>query len=102
DDEHWKLGFLEHEDGTLFDQDEGRDTRAHARAAFSSLLLKHLAPITWSQASSLAINWYRAEMLAHCPELGLCSNNWKVDAIATEVYSQWSKRRRETIAESAS
>ncbi|KAJ7849022.1 hypothetical protein B0H13DRAFT_2285161 [Mycena leptocephala] len=62
DDEHSKLGFLEHEDGTLFDQDEARDTRAHARAAFLSLLLKHLAPVTWSQASSLAINWYRAEM----------------------------------------
>jgi hypothetical protein len=100
DDEHSKLGFLEHKDGTLFEQDEARDTRAHARAAFSSLLLKGLAPGTWSQASSLAINWYRAEMLAHCPELGLCSNNWKVDALATEVYSQWSKRRRETIAES--
>ncbi|KAJ7849940.1 hypothetical protein B0H13DRAFT_1905920 [Mycena leptocephala] len=35
--------------------------------------------------------------LTYCPDLGLCATNWKVDALATEVYSQWSRYHRDEI-----
>lgn len=97
DDESAKLAFLEHQNGDRFTAQEEADTRAHIRAAFVSLLEKQLAPLTWSQASSIAVNWLRTEMLTYCPDLGLCAMNWKVDALATEVYSQWSRYRRDEI-----
>ncbi|KAJ7866867.1 hypothetical protein B0H13DRAFT_2560538 [Mycena leptocephala] len=97
DDESAKLAFLEHQNGDRFTAQEEADTRAHIRAAFVSLLEKQLAPLTWSQASSIAVNWLRTEMLTYCPDLGLCAMNWKVDALATEVYSQWSHYRRDEI-----
>ncbi|KAJ7460527.1 hypothetical protein B0H11DRAFT_1923932 [Mycena galericulata] len=97
DDESAKLTFLEHQNGDRFTAQEEADTRAHIRAAFVSLLEKQLAPLTWSQASSIAVNWLRTEMLSYCPDLGLCAMNWKVDALATEVYSQWSRHRRDVV-----
>ncbi|KAJ7933172.1 hypothetical protein B0H13DRAFT_2307127 [Mycena leptocephala] len=97
DDESAKLAFLEHQNGDRFTAQEEADTRAHIRAAFVSLLEKQLAPLTWSQASSIAVNWLRTEMLTYCPDLGLCAMNWKVDALATEVYSQWSCYCRDEI-----
>ncbi|KAJ7031064.1 hypothetical protein C8F04DRAFT_1263335 [Mycena alexandri] len=84
DEKHQKLGFLEYEDGTQYTKDEIKAQRRHARTAFGTLLLRGLAPPTWSQASSVAVNWFRAEMLTHCPDLGLCAANWKVDVLATE------------------
>ncbi|KAJ7653465.1 hypothetical protein B0H17DRAFT_957400, partial [Mycena rosella] len=95
-----KLGFLENEDGTPFDAEDVAEVRQHAREVSETLLLEGLAPATWSRASSTATNRFRHEMLTLCPRLSLCANNWKVDAVATEVYSQWSRRRKEDIAAS--
>ncbi|KAJ6596398.1 hypothetical protein DFH09DRAFT_876224, partial [Mycena vulgaris] len=89
DDEHRKLGFLEHEDGTIFNKEQIASIRKHIRAAFQSLLDDGLAPQTWSSASSKATSRVRTEMLAEFPALSFCANHWKVDAVATEVYSQW-------------
>ncbi|KAJ7761308.1 hypothetical protein B0H16DRAFT_1719484 [Mycena metata] len=101
DEKHQKLGFIEHEDGSQYTEEEIKAQRKCARTAFETLLLRGLAPPTWSQATSVAVNWFRAEMLTHCPDLGLCSANWKVDILATEVYSQWIRRRRDEIQEKA-
>ncbi|KAJ6550772.1 hypothetical protein DFH09DRAFT_1086398 [Mycena vulgaris] len=97
DDEHRKLGFLEHEDGTIFNKEQIASVRKHIRAAFQSLLDDGLAPQTWSSASSKATSRVRTEMLAEFPALSFCANHWKVDAVATEVYSQWSSSRRDAI-----
>lgn len=99
DDNQSKLQFLEHEDGSLFLKEEIDETRKHAREAFQTLLNEKLSPPTWSQASSTASNFFRKEMLTYCPELRFCANNWKVDALATEIYSQWVRRRREQVQE---
>jgi hypothetical protein len=99
EDKQSKLQFLEHEDGSLFLKVEIDETRKHARQAFQTLLDEKISPPTWSQASSTASNFFRREMLSHCPELRLCANNWKVDALATEIYSQWIRRRREKVLE---
>ncbi|KAJ7907002.1 hypothetical protein B0H13DRAFT_1880061 [Mycena leptocephala] len=92
------LSFLEHADGECFDTAEIDSVRGHIQAAFVTLLDRGLAPTTWSHASSVAVNWLRNEMLTYSPDLGLCSGNWKINMMATIVYSQWSRRRREQIA----
>ncbi|KAJ7090487.1 hypothetical protein C8R44DRAFT_891931 [Mycena epipterygia] len=93
-----KLGFLEHKDGTKFAKDEIIALRKHVRAAFQTLLDKKIAPASWSQASSVATNWFRSEMLTFCAALGLCSDYWKIDSLATEVHPQWSRTRKAAIA----
>ncbi|KAJ7939109.1 hypothetical protein B0H13DRAFT_2261048 [Mycena leptocephala] len=92
------LSFLEHANGECFDTAEIDSVRGHIQAAFITLLDRGLAPTTWSHASSVAVNWLRTEMLTYSPDLGLCSGNWKINMMATIVYSQWSRRRREKIA----
>jgi hypothetical protein len=42
DDDNQKLGFLEHEDGELFDADDIPEVRQRAREAFESLLINGL------------------------------------------------------------
>ncbi|KAJ6494418.1 hypothetical protein C8R45DRAFT_1095341 [Mycena sanguinolenta] len=96
-DTNVKLAFLEHENGTAFSSDKVADVRHHLRAVFSSLLDNNIAPLTWSQASSVALNWFRAEMTMYCPDLGLCANNWKVDTLATECYPDWTRHRRDEL-----
>jgi hypothetical protein len=61
------------------------------------VLDQNLLPATWSQASSTASNFFRQEMLKYCPALRLCANHWKVDTLATEIYSQWVRRRRDQV-----
>ncbi|KAK6968951.1 hypothetical protein R3P38DRAFT_3244449 [Favolaschia claudopus] len=97
DNENSKLWFLEHRDGTPFTAAQIADARKHIRRAFTTLLDQKQAPAKWSQASSVAANWLRDEMLAYCPELGFCEDNWKLDVFASEVYSQWSRHRRDAI-----
>ncbi|KAJ7745020.1 hypothetical protein DFH07DRAFT_776925 [Mycena maculata] len=63
-----KVDFLEHSDGTPFSKDEKDQVRKYAREAFQYLLLNGWAPLTW-----------------------------KVDLLATEVYSQWSRKRKDVI-----
>ncbi|KAJ7501329.1 hypothetical protein B0H11DRAFT_2188946 [Mycena galericulata] len=101
DDTPSKLDFLVHKDGTPFTGEEIKPVRKQARAAFQTMLDDEslVAPPTWSQASSTATNWFRNELLNFCPLLALCSNHWKVDALATEVYAQWSRNRKDAIAE---
>ncbi|KAF7371935.1 hypothetical protein MVEN_00051400 [Mycena venus] len=81
------------------------ETKAVGKAvyeAFHTLLNDGLAPETWSQASSRATGILRTELFSKFPQIRLCSNNWKADTLASEKYSQWSRRRKEKIAKSSS
>ncbi|KAJ6474348.1 hypothetical protein C8R45DRAFT_935740 [Mycena sanguinolenta] len=88
-----KLGFLEHEDGTPFTNTEIAAVRQTAREVFQTLLDDSLAPQTWSNASSIAANAFRKELISMFPEIRLCAHNWK-------VYPQWTRNRKEEIEES--
>ncbi|KAJ6479847.1 hypothetical protein C8R45DRAFT_933635 [Mycena sanguinolenta] len=97
-----KLGFLEHEDGTAFTDSEITAVRQASREVFQTLLDDGLAPETWSGASSKATNAFRKELASTFPEIRLCAHNWKVDCVATQVYPQWTRHRREEIEKSLS
>jgi hypothetical protein len=94
-----KLKFLEHHNGDPFTKTEIKSLRKAARELFMTLLDDGLALRTWSHASSKAVNAVRRDLLTQFPDLALCSTNWKVDKVASEVYSQWSRRRKDQIDE---
>ncbi|KAF8126644.1 hypothetical protein K438DRAFT_2019505 [Mycena galopus ATCC 62051] len=97
DEKESKLDFLEYADGSPFSETDIAGIRRHIRGSFESLLRSGLAPPTWRRASSMAVNWLRSEMLGYCPDLGLCSHYWKINSVATEVYSQWSRKYRQEL-----
>jgi hypothetical protein len=100
EDSNSSIFFLEHRDGSAFSETEVTDVRGHMRAAFNSLLEKGLAPMNWSGASSVALNWVRSEMLAFCPDLGLCAGSWKIDTLIKAVYPAWKRYRKSQIESS--
>jgi hypothetical protein len=91
------LGFLEHADGTPFCDEDIKFTRQCAQKEFNSCLTLKIAPPRWSQASAEVTTRFRNNMIAQIPDLNLCANFWKVDAVGTEVYSQWARYRRADI-----
>ncbi|KAJ7032352.1 hypothetical protein C8F04DRAFT_1358362 [Mycena alexandri] len=98
-----KLGFLEHITGTRFTPEELKYVRKHAYTSFADLLEDGTAPQKWSQASATTTHRVRNQIIScsQYPEIALCANNWKVDALITETYGQWTTRRKEQIAESS-
>ncbi|KAJ6472301.1 hypothetical protein C8R47DRAFT_1295676 [Mycena vitilis] len=92
-----KLVFLEHKDGSPFSAAEITAVRKAAREAFATILDDGMAPSSWSHASSKATAVVRSELLHQFPDIRLCANHWKVDKVATEVYSQWSRSRKAEI-----
>ncbi|KAJ7705060.1 hypothetical protein B0H16DRAFT_1901938 [Mycena metata] len=100
DEKSGKLAFLEHRTGTQFTAAEIKAVRKSAYGSFQTLLDSSNAPLRWSQATSTATQQVRKELITEHPELALCANNWKVDAVLTEVYGQWTSRRKDAIHES--
>ncbi|KAJ7714470.1 hypothetical protein DFH07DRAFT_286825 [Mycena maculata] len=96
-----KLGFIEHITGVRFTAEELKSVRKHTYESFAGLLEDGIAPQKWSQASSTATQRVRKDIITKHPEISLCTNNWKVDALITETYGQWTTRRKPQIAESS-
>ncbi|KAF7323919.1 hypothetical protein MKEN_00613300 [Mycena kentingensis (nom. inval.)] len=94
------LGFLEHADGTPFDEAEIGSVRTTAGRVFQGLLNDALAPETWGGCTQPVMQRYRQEMIAQHSALALGFDCWKVDAVGTEVYSQWSRNRKAAISAS--
>ncbi|KAJ7727410.1 hypothetical protein B0H16DRAFT_1470984 [Mycena metata] len=80
-----KLGFLEHMTGTQFTAEESRAVCKHTYTSFAGLLKDGIAPQKWSQASLTATQRVRQEVITSYPEIALCANHWKVDALITET-----------------
>ncbi|KAJ7736980.1 hypothetical protein DFH07DRAFT_1064815 [Mycena maculata] len=96
-----KLGLIEHITGVRFTAEELKSVRKHTYESFAGLLEDGIAPQKWSQASSTATQRVRKDIITKHPEISLCTNNWKVDALITETYGQWTTRRKPQIAESS-
>ncbi|KAJ7776565.1 beta-glucan synthesis-associated protein-domain-containing protein [Mycena maculata] len=99
DEDNSKLAFIVHKDGVPFTLAEQTAVRDRARAAFQTLIDRKIVLAKWSNASSTATDSFRSDMLKEFPQLGFCSNNWKLHKLAMCVYSQWVKRRRVQIQE---
>lgn len=66
-----------------------KEIRKTARRVWAMFKERGEAPAQWSKASSKVVNAYRLEMRRQHPELRLCANDWKSEALATQAYPSW-------------
>ncbi|KAG1727847.1 hypothetical protein EDD22DRAFT_930709 [Suillus occidentalis] len=81
--------YLEDADGKLVTKGEVSNILKTLRNVWHTLLNNNRAPDTWGRAGAEALDDVADEMARHHPILALCSNGWKVQAIATERYPSW-------------
>ncbi|KAG2337320.1 hypothetical protein BDR05DRAFT_1005134 [Suillus weaverae] len=81
--------FLKDTDGKLVMKAEASNILKMLRNVWHTLLNNNCAPDTWGRAGAEVLDDIADEMARHHPILALCSNGWKVQAIATERYPSW-------------
>ncbi|KAJ7758457.1 hypothetical protein DFH07DRAFT_958303 [Mycena maculata] len=91
------LGFLEHDDGTPFEEEERDHVRQCARENFITLQAAQRAPLKWSLATAEVTAFFRGSLSEKVPAVAFAHLNWKVDVVGTVVYAQWSRYRREAL-----
>lgn len=56
---------------------------------FHQLANHKLAPPSWKKAGADIASQFYTEMESQCEEMRLCSNHWKSDYLATQIYPSW-------------
>ncbi|KAJ7500198.1 hypothetical protein B0H11DRAFT_2225748 [Mycena galericulata] len=87
------LGFLEDQHGRPLEVARRDYARKCTRELFQTFHRAKRAPPKFSQVDLEVMTYFRNNMVVKIPELALCENNWKVDALGTAVYSQSSKAK---------
>ncbi|TEB19030.1 hypothetical protein FA13DRAFT_1802665 [Coprinellus micaceus] len=96
--ERESMAFLQHEDGTPVLEEEAQAIANSMRKVFNDLLLSGLAPSVWTDASSTATKYLYQEMYRLFQFLQFCKNHWKVEKLASLLYSNWHRKIREAPA----
>lgn len=81
--------YIEDKNGEPVSAATLREIRKTARRVWAMFKERGEAPAQWSKASSKVVNAYRLEMRRQHPELRLCANDWKSEALATQAYPSW-------------
>ncbi|KIK77009.1 hypothetical protein PAXRUDRAFT_168112, partial [Paxillus rubicundulus Ve08.2h10] len=61
------------------------------RAIWQGFKCCMLAPKTWGSTLDFVRDSFNLEVVRGFPQMGLCDNFWKVDAVATARYSLWTQ-----------
>ncbi|OSC98154.1 hypothetical protein PYCCODRAFT_1471224 [Trametes coccinea BRFM310] len=85
--------FLENLDGTVMDRKEYEDLRSVIKRAFQELYDHNQAPETWSRRNFKAQSFVRMQVYRHYPVLRNCARHWKVDALCTRMYPDFTRDR---------
>ncbi|CDO77874.1 hypothetical protein BN946_scf184287.g5 [Trametes cinnabarina] len=85
--------FLENLDGTVMDRKEYEDLRSVIKRAFQELYDHNQAPETWSRRNLKAQSFVRMQVYRHYPVLRNCARHWKVDALCTRMYPDFTRDR---------
>lgn len=72
--------------------------RRTMRRIFEMMASKDIAPRSWGRLSEHAYLLFHIGVGTTHPELRLCSNDWKANELAKNVYSAWRTARRRTKA----
>ncbi|KAF8510432.1 hypothetical protein JB92DRAFT_2585016, partial [Gautieria morchelliformis] len=88
------LAYITDQDGVGIDGLQAGAIRASARYIWYSIHSKGMAPVTWSQASINAVQYYCTHMYDAHPDLHLCEGDWKVDLLAVDEFPGWIRSRR--------
>jgi hypothetical protein len=84
-----KLAFLEDENGDPIPETTIDAIRKALRAAWSELLIRKLAPLTWGKLTASGAQLINSLMENAYPLFKLANNGWKLDYLATMSYSSW-------------
>ena len=91
-----KLGFICDEDGNTVSKDRIKKMTETAKRLWSDLYRHRYDPDTWRCVTMRADEYYTNNMRIAFPELSLCADNWKVQALATIRYPDWTNGLRST------
>jgi hypothetical protein len=87
-----KLPYLEQENGDPIPEETVRAMRKVLRGAWSELVQRKLAPLTWGKLATTGRDLVHGLMEAAFPFLRFANNGWKVERMATKTYSSWHGR----------
>jgi hypothetical protein len=88
--ENVKMRYIQHENGDIIDGWRGMEIRRYARSIFVGFALDGKLFHSWVEgADATSRTNYNRDMVARFPEVGLCELDWKIDQIASEIYSPW-------------
>ncbi|KAG2108666.1 uncharacterized protein F5147DRAFT_652668 [Suillus discolor] len=90
--------FLEDEDGNPLASTAIDSIRRTMRRLFEMLASKNIAPPSWGRLSEQAYLLFHIAIGTAHPELRFCSNDWKANELAKNVYSAWRTARRRAKA----
>lgn len=93
--ENVSMKFVEDEDGNEVDGTLASDIRDFARAIWREFQSQGNPPETWGSADRKIREEYYSAMEEKFEVLRYCDNNWKSQAVATSIYSQWYHSRDE-------
>lgn len=85
------LLYLEDHTGTPVNSARAEHQRFWVRTAFHDLLRRGIAAASYHACGAEAKSYVITIMSFWCPELRLCSNHWKINALATDVYPDWAQ-----------
>ncbi len=92
------MRYIEDRDGQPVNRHLASDIRRHARAVFVGLAQKGHLFTSWAEADYDSLKTYYREMVQRFKELRFCSNDWKAEMVALDIYrtwrDQWQKRER--------
>jgi hypothetical protein len=81
--------YIEDENGEAVRAATLKEIRKTGRRVWAMFRERGEAPAQWSKASPKVVNAYKSEMRRQHPELRLCANDWKSEALATQAYPSW-------------
>ena len=93
--------FIEDKSGNPVSVTQLKAIRLTARRIWETFEANGEAPPQWGKANSKIVNTYRHEMRGTHPELRLCLNDWKSEALATMGYPSWYQNRKKGIKKEA-
>ena len=81
--------FIEDKSGNPVSVTQLKAISLTARRIWETFEANGEAPPQWGKVNSKIVNTYRHEMCGTHPELHLCLNDWKSEALATIGYPLW-------------
>ncbi|KAJ7789223.1 hypothetical protein B0H14DRAFT_2627432 [Mycena olivaceomarginata] len=80
--------YVKDADGVVVNGFRATEIRGLATKLFA-LLANGAAPASWNKGSLELQSKFSAEICRKFPEMGFCANDWKVQHMATRMYSSW-------------
>ncbi|KAJ7225015.1 hypothetical protein C8J57DRAFT_1731241 [Mycena rebaudengoi] len=81
--------FVSDSDGNVIDGFRAADIRSLAHQIWVQIANLKLAPPSWQKGSLDVRRHFSYELCDKFPEMALCNNDWKVQFMATHMYSSW-------------